>query len=198
MVNIFRFLIIFLFSIFIGCKNNSKLIDKKNKLDEKDSIFFKTSNAVKIIDNDVFSLKIKTKFSKDTLNNLDYKEDKYSSPIILEQYILFFKNDNLIKESKTSIESITRKTIKNTYFNILRTPIYEVGLVKSKDKLYYIILGSDYCNGSNCLEFIGIYSSLGNVIYEGVPNYKKKELKQILLEHKIDINNRIQTIEIEL
>lgn len=198
MVNIFRLIIVFLFSLSISCKDTSEFILKKNKLEEKESIFFNTSNAVKIIDNDVFALKVKTKFSKDTLNNFDYKEDKYSSPIILEQYVLFFKNGNVIKESKIPIESIRRQTIKNSHFNILITPIYEIGLVKSEDKLFYIIMGSDYCNGSNCLEFIGIYSSLGNVIYEGVPNYKKKEIKQLLLEYKIDINNRIQTFEIEL
>lgn len=198
MVNIFRLIIVFLFSLSISCKDTSEFILKKNKLEEKESIFFNTSNAVKIIDNDVFALKVKTKFSKDTLNNFDYKEDKYSSPIILEQYVLFFKNGNVIKESKIPIDSIRRQTIKNSHFNILITPIYEIGLVKSEDKLFYIIMGSDYCNGSNCLEFIGIYSSLGNVIYEGVPNYKKKEIKQLLLEYKIDINNRIQTFEIEL
>jgi hypothetical protein len=158
----------------------------KIKSHENCAVFIKTSNYVKIFHNDTFSLKVKTKFSKDTLNIIDYKEDKYSSPIILEQNVLFFKNDSVAKEAKIPIESIRKKTIKNIYLDILRTPIYEISLVKSKRNIYYLILGSDYCNGSTCLEFVGIYNFSGDVIYEGVPNYKKELLKEILLKYEIN------------
>ncbi len=198
MIKIFRFLIILLFLLFISCKLNSELTYKENKLEEKDTIFYNTSEDVKIIDNDVYTLKVKTKYNKDTLNVVDYQEDKYSSPIILEQSLLFFKNDTVIKESKIPIETIRKKTIKNRHLNALRTPIYELGLIKSEDNLYYIIMGADYCNGSNCLEFMGIYSALGVVIYESTSNKNMKKFEQIIIKHKLDINNRIQTKEIEI
>jgi|GEM_PF-3236285 len=193
-----RLVILFLISFFTDCKNNSNLNQMNIKSNEYYAVFVKKSNCVKIYHNDTFSLLVNTKFSKDTLNSIDYKEDKYSSPIILEQNAIFFKNDSVIKEVTIPIEVIRKKTIKNIYLDILRTPIYELSLVKSKRKIYYLILGSDYCNGSTCLEFVGIYNFSGDVIYEGVPNYKKELLKKILLKYEININDKSQVVEIEL
>jgi hypothetical protein len=170
----------------------------KIKSDEFCTVFIKKSNCVKIFYNDTFSLLVNTKFSKDTINSVDYKEDKYCSPIILEQNAIFYKNDIVIKEVKIPIDLIRKKTIKNVYLDVLRTPIYELCIVKSKSNIYYLILGSDYCNGINCMEFIGIYNFSGEVIYEGVPDYNKELLKEILLKYEININNKSQVVEIEL
>jgi len=187
---------IFLILFSIGCKkgesSHREIMNLPNeKLQTDDKIISK-------ITNDIFTLKIETFFTKDTLNVVDYKEDKYSSPIITNQELLFFKDDKLIKHLKLSIRNIKKKTITDRVIGALQTPIYKACLSHSKED-YYVIYGSDYCNGSECPEFIGIYSMAGNVIYEGFSNEKKKiSLKDILTKNEIDLNKLTDCIKIEV
>lgn len=186
--------------IFIGCKNelsknkDIQTVNKKvtlEKLEQKVKTTFITT-----IKNEEYKLDIETKVSNDTLNIIDYKEDVNSSPIILNQKLSFFNANKLIIDHKPNIIFINKKTIKNQTLNVFQTPLYKVCLDKTKK--FYIVFGSDYCNGSDCPEFIGIYSMFGKIIYEGVSNtIKKPSLKDVLKKHNIELNNPSQSIRID-
>ncbi len=199
-IYILKIKVILLILFFVSCKNC--IINEKSnnisKLKQKISSNLFENENIKVLKHKEYSLNIKTQFSKDTLDILDYKEDKYSSPIILNQYFTFFNNDKLIKKHKVPLNYVLKKTIKGIDLNALQTPIYEVCLTKTEsNKYFYIVFGSDYCNGSDCIEFTGIYSLDGDIIYEGLSNSKKKLFKDTLLKHKININNRLQCIQID-
>lgn len=64
----------------------------------------------------------------------------------------------------------------------------------------FIVKGAfyDYCNGTDCPEFIGIYSMKGKVIYEGYTNEKNKvSLKNILTEYGIQPNKSMDCIKVD-
>ena len=42
--------------------------------------------------------------------------------------------------------------------------------------------GADYCNGPDCLEFIGIYNYKGNTIFEGITNINKERFKKDIVQ----------------
>ena len=157
---------------------------------ESDSIFINRTGK--------YALIVKSEYSKDTLDILDYQEDPYSTPIILKQVLVFTANDTILKEYKLPIANTKKRTVNGIFLNVLQTPIYEIGIVKSKKSIYYAIWGSDYCNGADCLEFIGIYNYKGDTIFEGITNSNKEKFKKILCKHKIDINKKLDTKEIDI
>jgi hypothetical protein len=190
---------IVLISVFMGCRNGLLKNDTKVNSITKAKTFKKKSvqAVIKTLKNNEFKLNIETLFSNDTLNIIDYKNDFCSSPIILTQKLSFYEKDKLLNHYELPIKKIKKKTITKINLNTLQTPIYKVCLVRSNNNNdYYIVDGSDCCNGSNCPEFTGIYTMQGKIIYEGVSTIKGKvSLKDILLKFKIELNKPLQCIK---
>jgi len=175
----------------ITLTDNTRGTNKKQPYySESDSIFINKTGK--------YALIVKSEYSKDTLDILDYHEDPYSTPIILKQVLVFTANDTILKEYKLPIANTKKRTVNGIFLNVLQTPIYEIGIVNSKKSIYYAIWGSDYCNGPDCLEFIGIYNYKGDIIFEGITNSNKERFKKILCKYKIDINKRLDTKEIDI
>jgi hypothetical protein len=193
-------LFIVLIPVFMGCKNGLFKNDmKENSIENTKSITLPKKSqqtVIKILTNNEFKLNIETLFSSDTLDIIDYKNDFCSSPIILTQKLSFFEKDKLLNHYELPIKVIKKKTITKISLNTLQTPIYKICLVRANNNDYYIVNGSDCCNGSNCPEFTGIYTMQGKIIYEGVSTIKGKvSLKDILLMYKIELNNPLQCIK---
>lgn len=187
-------LILIIFTI--GCKKVATIDavsfnDSNVKLQLEDTVTYKIVNAD-------FSLEISSYILKDTLDVDDYKEDKFSSPIILSQELSFFENEKLVKMYKLPIKRLEVKTITKKTINIMHTPIYKICITKNSKNDFYVISGAeyDYCNGVDCLEFIGIYSMRGNKIYEGYSNENKQEIfAEILKNNNIELNKSKNCIE---
>lgn len=174
-------------------------LDNYRKSQEKSSLSFGSKNKnIKTLENHDFKLDIETQSSNDTLDIIDYKNDFCSSPIVLNQELSFFEKDKLIRHYKLPIKIVKKTTITKNSLNTLQTPIYELNLAKTSTNDYYIINGSDCCNGSACPEFTGIYTMQGKVIYEGLSTEKQKILlRDILKKYKIDINNPAIKIKVD-
>jgi len=193
--------IISLFVIFVlmGCKkDSSKEIIKDTSISKKTkTIPLRISPEeviVRRLEYNKFALSIKTQFSNDTLDIIDYKNDFCSSPIILTQELSFFEKNKLIKHYKLPIQVLKKKTITKNNLKTLKTPIYEIFLTKG-NSYYYIVNGADCCNGVDCAEFTGIYTMLGEVIYEGTSMTKEKvSLADILHKYKINLNKSEKSI----
>lgn len=193
---------IILIFIMLGCKNELLGIKEKTKLISKHKSIqlssIKKETFIRTLNNNEFKLNIETQISNDTLDVVDYKEDIYSSPIILTQKLFFYREDKLLNNYRLPIKYVEKKTINKFTINALQTPLYKVCLIKTNDNDYYIVYGSDYCNGSECPEFTGIYTMEGKTIYEGLSTKKEKpSLKDVLLKCKIKLNNPSQCIKID-
>lgn len=130
--------------ICVACKGESPLTGN-TKITNKKEQYYSTSDSVFIKGVKTYALIIKSEYSKDTLDIIDYRESSYSSPIILKQFAVFTANGKIIKEYKLPIKNIKKKTLEGTSLNVLQTPIYEIGIVKTNKGFYYAIWGSDYC-----------------------------------------------------
>lgn len=183
-------LVLMIFSI--GCnKSATNLVDTSNSLPMQYTI-------VKCIDNNSFSLKLVTYLVRDTLAVDDYKNEPYSSPIIIDQGLSFYGEGKLLKKCSLQLGRIKIKTITDSVITILHTPIYNICTVKGKDQDYYVIEGAEYdiCMGTDCLEFIGIYSMSGNIVYEGHPG-EDKVLQKLLAENQIEINKSTNCVKVD-
>ena len=183
---------LFVLLLAISCKQGKA---NSQNVSGNQSIQKFNDTVVSTIHNKDYYLKIETHLFNDTLDVVDYKEDKYSSPIITYQSLSFYSNKKLVKNYKLPIKNINKKTVTGKVLEIAETPIYKMCISNN----FYIIQGSDYCNGSDCPEFIGIYDVSGTVTCEWFSNKKDKtSLKNILFKNKIDINNLTNCVNIEV
>ena len=186
----------------LGCKkeslnNKNSIVQIKQSNSLKKELEFDNKDTRTLVNKD-FTLRVESDFSKDTLDVVDYKEDKFSSPIITAQKLSFFKKDKLLKSYELPIKILKKKTINKSIIAALQTPIYKLCVSKSLNEDFYIIYGSDFCNGSKCPEFIGIYSMSGDIIYEGVSTEENRiSLKDIVEQHKIELNKSTNCIKID-
>ncbi|RUT69474.1 hypothetical protein D0817_14930 [Flavobacterium cupreum] len=183
--------------MLIACKQD-KIISKAVSY-KKQEIQKSKDQSVSSLSNKDFSLQIVTRFSTDTLNVIDYKEDRYSSPIITFQKLLFYNKNLLVKEHKLPLKNINKRTISGKILSATETPIYKMCLFNNSDQHFYIVHGSDYCSGSHCPEFIGIYSMKGDAIYEGFSNEKKTFLlKKVVIKNRIDLNKLSNCVNVDI
>ena len=194
----FKFCIAFLFWI-IACKNVTPQIKEKTNETHK-SLSNSVDSVITTLVNSEYKLTMNTSFSNDTTDVVDYKENIYSSPIILNQNLFFFSKDRLVKIYRIPIDYVMKKTTVKTNLKALQTPIYQICLTKTdKGTYYYVVNGSDYCNGSDCPEFIGIYSMLGKIVYEGLSNTKEKiSLRETLSKYEIELRNQDRCVQVDL
>jgi len=179
MNNIISFFLIVNF-LSLNCKTN-------NKIPPSESI-----NQLSVfIENNIYKLELDTKYIMDTLNVIDWEEDNYSSPIIVKQELKFYKNTILIRSYFMPIKSVHKETIRNNRVAVSEIPITEICINVAQSD-FYVVGGSDFCNGVFCPEYTGIYSMNGDVIFEGINTEMKESdkirLKRILEENKININ----------
>lgn len=190
----FKISLLTLLLVNIGCKQD-KFVNQNVSIHQKNK---KLNNTIiTTLDNKEYTLKLETLIINDTLDVIDYKENEYSSPIIIFQELVFYYKGKLIKDYKLPLININKKTITGKVIRIIETPIYEICVYNN----FYIINGTyyDYCNGVECPEFIGIYDFNGNIIYEYLTSEKiKTPLKDILDKYKIDINNKNDCVNISL
>ena len=76
---------------------------------ESDSIFINKIGK--------YALIVKSEYSKDTLDILDYQEYPYSTPIILKQVLVFTANDTILKEYKLPIANTKKRTVNGIFLS---------------------------------------------------------------------------------
>lgn len=180
-----QLLFVSIFILFVSCT-----IQNKEQTVVKNPIF-EVSDS--LISGD-FSVKIVSLSINDTLSTYNDGSEMgrlFSSPIITDQYLLFYHHNELIKIITPPIPQTKRQTIHNDSINMLKTPLYEICLIKSsQNKLFYYVNGADLCMGENCLEFSGLYSSKGEIIFQYFSNENTEEsISDIFDKNKLRFNN---------
>lgn len=187
---------VFVFSIIcISCKGVKTLtrsafqsVDVKN--------LYEISDTISLTDKDSFSLILNSFYFNDSVKVLGFEDCSYTSPLVQSQSLIFTYNGRILKRRKINIKKTYKQASNGRRIYSLKTPIYKIGVVDSNSGLMYIILGSDFCNGANCWEFIGLYNRDGVKIFEGVVQHKRKRIRDILKTYAIEINRWRITEEI--
>lgn len=151
----------------ISCGTEKGSISKINS-DKTDEITIQISN-------DSYHLDLVTEYKKDTLNVIDWEEDKYSNPVIVKQVLKFYNHSQLVKEHELPIKYISKETIKGKSLNVPEVPIIDICYHKGINENYFIVSGSDFCMGVLCPEFIGVYQMNGKELYESVTTDKENK-----------------------
>lgn len=183
---------LFVMLLVVSCKQSKNFVQNTPKEQVTQKL---KDTIIRNLHNKEYSLKMETHFINDTLDVVDYREDKYSSPIITFQKLSFYNKSKLIKDYELPLKSVGKKIITGKILEVIETPIYKMCLSKN----FYIVQGSDYCNGSDCPEFIGIYSMNGDIIYEGFSSKERTSLlKNIVIKNNIDLNKLTNCINIDV
>ena len=143
-----------------------------------------------ILKNGIYQLKLQTMVLNDILSE-NWVEYGFLSPLILEQFLIFYKNGEIIKEYSIPIEKMLKKTNHYSEIALATIPIFNICLLKGKNIDVYEIYGANYCCGVRCPEFLGYYSMEGEILSENIAAKKYlagKELSNFLAKYKIDIN----------
>lgn len=145
-------------------------------------------------------LTMSTAYIKDTLDEIDFREDVYSTPIILHQELHFYHRDKLLGSRQVPILYAMRKTLLRKNLRAAQTPIYRLCVLSSATgAVFFGVNGSDNCNGVACPEFNGIYSVKGNAIFEGITTVKQqRSLADAIAKYKIDIEHPLQCATLNL
>lgn len=175
--------------ILILCFFCSSCIEKRSNTNLQSN---KSEKITIQITNNYYHLDLVTEYKKDTLNVIDWEEDKYSNPIIIKQVLKFYNQTLLIKEHELPIKSIPKETIKGKVLSVPYVPIINICYHKGVKSDYFIVSGSDFCMGVTCPEFTGIYQMNGSVLFEAISTESKdkfKKLVKVIELTGIEINN---------
>ncbi|MGN6439443.1 MAG: hypothetical protein ACTHMM_23120 [Agriterribacter sp.] len=190
MTNRTRTYILLLFSILIliisGCINTVANLEAKSEI-------VKQQNCKSIaIQNGIFKLELKSEIRQDTLGG-QWEDDLYGTPVIKEQKLTFYKDGIELKQHSFPMALVTKVTRSTKKIEVVALPVFDVCLItgESGEKFYYVY-GADFCNGTGCPEFTGLYDMDGNVVFEGLSTDKIQVKKGIETKKKyeLDLNRR--------
>lgn len=79
--------------------------------------------------------------------------------------------------------------------SLVTVPVFDICLLKGSNTEVYEIYGANFCNGVMCPEFIGLYTTEGNMISEVIAAkkyYAGEKNYNFLTRYKIDINDPVK------
>jgi hypothetical protein len=167
---------------------------------QKENIIFKGNgkqDTTIVLKNDIYKLELKTIILDDILTN-KWVEYGFLSPLILNQYLFFYKNGEMIKKYEIPTERVTKKTNRHKKVALISVPVFDICLLKGDSIEVYKVYGANYCNGM-CPEFFGLYSMTGEMISESIAvrkYFSGSDISHFLARHQIDINNPVICISI--
>ena len=147
-----------------------------------------------VLENGIYTLELRTIILKDTLAEA-WEEYGFLSPFISAQYLVFYKNDEMIRKYEVPIEKVIKKTRKKKRVSLVSVPVYEICLLKGNDMDVYGVYGSNFCFGVLCPEFTGLYTMEGKMISEYIvaKNYFSGEnITDFLTRNGIDENDPVK------
>jgi hypothetical protein len=171
MINFIFILLILIFFQSCNSQITSTNVSANNYGLYRDSII-KVSN----IDN---YLKLYTKLSYDTLSEESSFNNKFSSPFIVNQKLVFCSKEGIIlKEIELKFK---KRKLLTTSKHIEFSPViylWDICLLKTPKRILYYIYGSGLCNGLLCPEYFALYDKSGSLVGEGYSNEYAKKFNQ--------------------
>lgn len=100
--------------------------------------------------------------SYDTLSEEFRYTDKYCTPIVIDQKIIFYDRlKNVIQQFKANFDLIEVETVNKKKLEMTSIYIWEICIVNSNKSNLYSIYGSGFCNGVLCPEYKAYFNKKG-------------------------------------
>lgn len=124
----------------------------------------------------------------------------YSAPYVQKQTLSFRENDITIREVTLSVPTTDQQTASHGSVKLQTIPIFEIGTIEGDSGLFFYAYGANYCAGTQCPEFYGIYSTSGEVLSETISFPEQilsgESLNVVCHKHGLDLNKPIESISI--
>lgn len=127
---------------------------------DKDSISYTRS-----ITNGQYTISIQSDFINDSLNPDYVYSDRLIWPIIQNQKLIIEKKGDVKFEYLIPLKKKMRPNNLSINIQSLETPIWEIAIYNGS-QIIIGVHGEDYCLGSRCAKFIGLYDLQGKVLFE--------------------------------
>jgi hypothetical protein len=149
-----------------------------------------TQDRTITLNNGAYRLELQTIIEENALMDR-WIEYGFLSPLIRNQYLVFYKNEEVIKKYELPIEKVIKQTLTQKSVSLVSVPVFDICLLKGNNIEVYKVYGANYCFGVLCPEFIGLYKMDGEMITECIAAKKYfsgEDMSEFLNEYKIDIN----------
>lgn len=169
------FKLIVLSIFFSSCSTQDHIISKQFELK---TMLNKNNHCIELY----------TVLLNDTVKDI---ENIYSTPVIINQMIIFYHNQDSINCYTPKIQKERVKTLYgHTKLNVFKFPIIDISILETDSSFIYMVYGVDYCCGVNCTEYIALFNIDGICIYDSEINGIK--LEKIIKDYKIKFEVPIQ------
>ncbi|HHT52931.1 MAG: hypothetical protein PHR19_08560 [Bacteroidales bacterium] len=143
------------------------------------------------MNNDNNSVELFTVLLKDTAKDID---NIYSSPITLNQKIVFYHNQDSINCYTPKIQKDRIKTLYgHKKINVFKFPIVDISILETDSSFVYMVYGVDYCCGVKCTEYIALFNINGQCIYDSEingSNLLEKTIKDYKIKFEVPLQNK--------
>lgn len=146
-----------------------------------------------VLKNGIYQLELQTIFFDGTLSD-EWVEYGFIAPLILDQYLIFYKNGEMIKKYPIPIKKVRKENNKHKKVTLASIPVFDICLLKGDNIDVYSVYGANYCFGLGCPEFMGLYSMEGKMISECISAKKYfsgENMNAFLEKHKINVNKPV-------
>jgi len=190
--------------LVVSCNQNTsniKITNNKSSFDVKTFTQTLSKNTKKCdtcylettIINNEYSLIVKTRVVNITLSeNYIFNFDN-----VIEQKLLFFHNNKLLKEIVYSPLFLNAETVNGNEIMLLENVLYRVSIVRNNDNWIYQIFGGGITASQT--EYVGLFTPEGNIIWyqylsstvpilRSVPNEMSGDIDSALKKHNITTN----------
>lgn len=149
----------------------------------------KNKNVLLSLTHGEYTVILQTTIDKNDYN-IKWDEYGFSYPYILSQELAFYYKGKYIKKHVIPIPKrqfeVNGKTMK--YQEI---PIFDIELLQGSNGVLVHLFGSNYCCGTNCPEFNGLYMFDGTILSECISVVNQPLNGKSLNEIEVDFNNPI-------
>ena len=123
--------------------------------------------------------------------NIKWEEYGFSYPYILSQELLFYYKGDCLK--RHVIPRPKRQfAIKGRTIRYQEIPIFDIELLQGSNGVLVHLYGADYCCGTNCPEFNGLYMFDGTILSECISVLNQPLNGKNLNLIEVDLNNPIK------
>lgn len=137
-----------------------------------------------------YTMTVQTKMEKNC-HDIKWVEYGFSYPYILSQELIFYHKGRCIKKHIIPIPK-RQFVINGRTVNYQEIPIFDIELLHSSCGVLVHLYGADYCCGTNCPEFNGLYMFDGTILSECISVMNQPLNGKNLDEIEVDLDNPIK------
>lgn len=181
--------LVLIWGLYYSCGSPISINNKNNH-----NVVSKMDTLIKVFNGEYYLL-LNTTLSYDTLSEESRFNDRFSTPFIQSQKIMFYDNKGKqVQEFLPAFDQRNVLTSKNKWEKTPSVYLWDVCLLKREFDSIYYIYGSGLCNGTLCPEYYMFFDQNGNLLCDGYSDiyaqeFKKKKITTLQNSLKINIDS---------